>query len=114
MRNCILTRLQKKKKNSNEMSSTNEVENCPHINATSCRPPKATDRVYKEECVQCFKTWEDPEGIFVCLSCYNGGCFHHAQMHSKKRGHTIALNIKRMLKPQTVMDLLTKSSSTSL
>lgn len=76
------------------------MSSCTHIDSTSARAPKNTDRVHKEECTLCYKNWEDDEGIFVCLSCFNGGCTKHAGLHFKKRKHSLALNIKRVLKPQ--------------
>ncbi|KAF8497887.1 hypothetical protein F5888DRAFT_1803345 [Russula emetica] len=42
---------------------------------------------------------DDPEGIDVCLTCFNGGCVfaerHHAYTHYKKIGHAFAINVER-------------------
>jgi ubiquitin carboxyl-terminal hydrolase 5/13 len=76
------------------------MASCTHVDNNNTRSPKSTDRVHKEECTLCYKTWEDDEGIFVCLSCFNGGCKKHAELHYKKRKHPLVLNIKRVLKPQ--------------
>ena len=47
---------------------------------------------------------DDPEGIDVCLTCFNGGCLsaerHHAYTHYKKTGHAFALNVKRLPRPR--------------
>jgi hypothetical protein len=66
---------------------------------------------------------DSPEGIDVCLTCYNGGCTseerHHARSHWEKSGHPMVVNIRRTRKPgkervrlfcaSTVAVLLTKS-----
>ena len=48
---------------------------------------------------------DNPLGVEVCLSCFNGGCLdsvrHHARTHVYKLGHTFSLNVKRKLKPST-------------
>ncbi|KAI8983550.1 hypothetical protein BDB01DRAFT_722821, partial [Pilobolus umbonatus] len=44
---------------------------------------------------------DGPEGVDVCLTCFNGGCTgkerHHAQTHYQLSGHPLAVNIKRVL-----------------
>jgi uncharacterized UBP type Zn finger protein len=46
-----------------------------------------------------------PEGIDVCLSCFNGGCVddtrHHAPTHAQRSGHAFVVNVKRKLRPST-------------
>src|ERR1700735_838114 len=83
-------------------------------------PPTLSQSVHREECTQCFdnQVWssrdrrpsfdatpkDDPLGIDVCLTCFNGGCLsqgrHHAHTHSKKEDHQFALNIKRRPRPK--------------
>lgn len=45
-----------------------------------------------------------PEGVDVCLTCFNGGCAndqrHHARTHFEKYNHPFALNVKRKAKPK--------------
>ncbi|KAJ3522864.1 hypothetical protein NM688_g8810 [Phlebia brevispora] len=46
---------------------------------------------------------DQPLGIDVCLSCFNGGCLDsersHMRLHVAKSGHTFTVNIRRKLKP---------------
>ncbi|KAF8323856.1 ubiquitin carboxyl-terminal hydrolase 14 [Clavulina sp. PMI_390] len=67
-------------------------------------PPRLSDAVHREECTQCFDNQDGPEGVDVCLSCFNGGCLgperHHARTHFEKSKHPLSLNIKRIPKPK--------------
>ncbi|KAJ2878172.1 ubiquitin C-terminal hydrolase Ubp14, partial [Coemansia aciculifera] len=76
---------------------------CQHALAASLAPPSSSTPVYKEECTQCFDSQDTPEGVDVCLSCFNGGCpaepHNHAHQHSMKSGHYLTLNIRRKPKP---------------
>ncbi|KAI0470602.1 hypothetical protein GGR56DRAFT_136697 [Xylariaceae sp. FL0804] len=77
---------------------------CPHLESLSLSPPKPTQSVYREDCTQCFDSIDDPEGLDVCLQCFNGGCTGsstHAQLHHLMRQHPIALNIRRTRKQVT-------------
>ncbi|KAJ2504850.1 ubiquitin C-terminal hydrolase Ubp14, partial [Coemansia sp. RSA 2052] len=75
---------------------------CQHALAARLTPPSSSTPVYKEECTQCFDSQDTPEGVDVCLSCFNGGCpgepYNHAHQHSMKSGHYLALNIRRTAK----------------
>ncbi|KAI7903879.1 uncharacterized protein BX663DRAFT_505550 [Cokeromyces recurvatus] len=72
---------------------------CIHVETHPLTPPTAFDQVHKEECTQCFDNQDGPEGIDVCLTCFNGGCLdskrHHALTHSQLSGHPLAVNIRR-------------------
>ena len=97
---------------------------CSHLGQlTRLSQPKLSQSVHREECTQCFDdqvrsfklrfdAWairstgfsqDNPLGVEVCLSCFNGGCLdsgrHHARTHVYKLGHTFSLNVKRKLKP---------------
>lgn len=57
--------------------------------------------MYREDCTQCFDSIDDPAGLDVCLSCFNGGCAgdrKHNVLHYQNTGHPLALNIKRTRK----------------
>ncbi|CEP16653.1 hypothetical protein [Parasitella parasitica] len=73
---------------------------CSHIENATLNPPSALTQVHKEECTQCFDNQDGPEGIDVCLTCFNGGCVnkdrHHALTHSQLTGHPLAVNIRRI------------------
>ena len=47
---------------------------------------------------------DNPVGVDVCLTCFNGGCLsaerHHAHTHFKKTGHAFALNVRRRARPR--------------
>ncbi len=58
-------------------------------------PPSSFSKIYKDECCLCFKTPEDPDGIYVCLSCFHGGCRDHGDLHFSKTGHCLALKIEK-------------------
>ena len=74
---------------------------CPHIKDPQLRPPRPNQSVYREDCTQCFDSIDDPQGLDVCLSCFNGGCAgdrSHSQLHNHNTGHSVVLNIKRTRK----------------
>ncbi|ETN39622.1 uncharacterized protein HMPREF1541_05848 [Cyphellophora europaea CBS 101466] len=74
---------------------------CPHVNDPSLRPPRPTQSVYREDCTQCFDSIDDPAGLDVCLSCFNGGCAgerNHSKLHNSSSSHPLVLNIKRTRK----------------
>lgn len=57
--------------------------------------------MYREDCTQCFDSIDDPAGLDVCLSCFNGGCAgdrKHNLLHFQSTGHPLALNIQRTRK----------------
>ncbi|KJR89549.1 ubiquitin carboxyl-terminal hydrolase 5/13 [Sporothrix schenckii 1099-18] len=65
------------------------------------RPPTPAQSVYREDCTECFDSIDDPDGLDVCLQCFNGGCTgdrHHAKMHNIVWKHPLALNIRRTRK----------------
>lgn len=83
------------------------MASCLHASSTGAgvgfglHPPKPSDRVHKEECTQCFSSQDGPDGINVCLSCFNGGCTgtdskNHSVAHFDHFKHPFALNIKRV------------------
>ncbi|OXV06751.1 hypothetical protein Egran_05482 [Elaphomyces granulatus] len=73
---------------------------CVHTIA-DISPPQTSQAVYREDCTQCFDSADDPLGLNVCLSCFNGGCAgerNHAYLHYQRTGHPLVLNIKRTRK----------------
>lgn len=42
---------------------------------------KSKPQVYKEECMYCFKSWEEPDWIDVCVVCMQGFCPDHFPIH---------------------------------
>ncbi|KNE66072.1 hypothetical protein AMAG_10335 [Allomyces macrogynus ATCC 38327] len=73
---------------------------CPHV-ASVVRVPARGAAVYKDECSQCFHDWDQPEGVDVCLTCFNAACPSvHGIAHAFQRGHPVAVNLRRVPKPQ--------------
>ncbi|KAJ6624496.1 hypothetical protein B0H10DRAFT_2006189 [Mycena sp. CBHHK59/15] len=76
---------------------------CVHLSDLKrLESPRLSQSVHREECTQCFDNQDNPQGIEVCLSCFNGGCMeerHHMRTHLQKSGHRFTLNVKRKLKP---------------
>ncbi|KAJ3293305.1 hypothetical protein HK104_004606 [Borealophlyctis nickersoniae] len=77
---------------------------CPHVSPAGLSPATPATEVHKEECTLCFDSQDLPQGIDVCLKCFNGGCLendrNHSQLHYQKTKHPIVLNIKRVPKPK--------------
>lgn len=74
---------------------------CPHVESLNLSPPTPAQSVYREDCTQCFDSIDDPDGLDVCLQCFNGGCTgdrQHSALHSALRSHPLVLNIKRTRK----------------
>ncbi|RYP05886.1 hypothetical protein DL765_009696 [Monosporascus sp. GIB2] len=74
---------------------------CPHLESISLSPPTPAQCVYREDCPQCFDSIDDPEGLDVCLQCFNGGCAGlrlHSNLHHVTRSHPLAVNIRRTRK----------------
>ncbi|KAK8843356.1 hypothetical protein IAR55_007013 [Kwoniella newhampshirensis] len=74
---------------------------CSHIASLAeiVKPPTPSQQVHREECTLCFDGQDDPEGVLVCLECFNGGCFgegrRHAYLHFEKTGHALGVVVKR-------------------
>ncbi|PWN21423.1 ubiquitinyl hydrolase [Microstroma glucosiphilum] len=78
---------------------------CPHLSDsfTSLSAPRPSQQVHRDECTLCFDDQDGPEGIDVCLICFNGGCTgngdrEHSRLHWQKTGHAIVANVKRRRK----------------
>lgn len=80
------------------------------------QPPRVSQQVHKEECTLCFDDQDGPNGIDVCLTCFNGACCgpsspteldndrKHSELHHAKTGHALVLNIKRRPKPKQITE----------
>ncbi|KAL8831772.1 MAG: hypothetical protein Q9170_005162 [Blastenia crenularia] len=74
---------------------------CKHVDSAELRAPTPAQAVYREDCTQCFDSIDDPNGLDVCLYCFNGGCCsdrNHAALHHRSSKHPLVLNIKRSRK----------------
>lgn len=79
---------------------------CPHLSAafTALSPPRPSQQVHKEECTLCFDDHDGPNGIDVCLLCFNGGCTgnrdrEHSRLHYEKTQHALVVNVRRTRRP---------------
>ncbi|SJX60336.1 related to ubiquitin-specific processing protease [Sporisorium reilianum f. sp. reilianum] len=79
---------------------------CPHLSAafTALAPPRPSQHVHKEECTLCFDDQDGPNGIDVCLLCFNGACTgngdrEHSRLHFEKTQHALVVNIRRTHRP---------------
>jgi ubiquitin carboxyl-terminal hydrolase 5/13 len=74
---------------------------CTHLDAAAkkFKRPNRSQLVHREECTLCFDGQDGPDGVVVCLQCFNGGCLDsdrkHAYLHSDKCSHPIGVVIKR-------------------
>ncbi|TPX51477.1 hypothetical protein SeMB42_g00703 [Synchytrium endobioticum] len=78
---------------------------CTHVVTAGLKAPTLCTPIYKDECTQCFDSPDLPQGVDVCLSCFNGGCLDNDRNHAlshflKNPSHAIALNMKRVRKPK--------------
>ncbi|PWZ02709.1 ubiquitinyl hydrolase [Testicularia cyperi] len=80
---------------------------CPHLSAAFAvlAPPRPSQQVHKEECTLCFDDHDGPDGVDVCLLCFNGGCTgnndrQHSRLHFEKTQHALVVNVKRVPKPK--------------
>ncbi|RPA79660.1 ubiquitinyl hydrolase [Ascobolus immersus RN42] len=84
------------------------MQACSHIVGAGLRPPSAAQSVHREDCTQCFDSIDDPAGLNVCLSCFNGGCAfserNHAGLHYQLTQHPLVVNIKRTKKKRKERD----------
>ncbi|KAF8476080.1 hypothetical protein BDZ91DRAFT_769959 [Kalaharituber pfeilii] len=80
---------------------------CSHVQQSRLQPPGPRASVHREDCTQCFDSIDDPTGLNVCLSCFNGGCTgdrNHAKLHYQLSQHPLVLNIRRTKKPKVERD----------
>ncbi|CAO1637383.1 unnamed protein product [Parajaminaea phylloscopi] len=82
---------------------------CQHLTEAfaNLNPPRPSQQVHRDECTLCFDDQDGPNGIDVCLLCFNGGCTgngdrEHARLHFLKTGHALVANVKRRRKPRAV------------
>lgn len=71
---------------------------CQHVD--ELKSVRSFSNVTRDECTQCFESQDQPEGVNVCLTCFNCGCISqgHSQIHYERTGHALALNIHRKLR----------------
>ncbi|ODV96661.1 hypothetical protein PACTADRAFT_48487 [Pachysolen tannophilus NRRL Y-2460] len=83
---------------------------CSHISefAPLIQPPSSSQDVYKDDCMYCFSTAFNKDGLNICLKCFQSFCYkEHDQLHFNKRGdsHGIFLNYQKIQRPQLETEL---------
>lgn len=74
------------------------MASCSHVASANLAPPGPNESVYREDCTLCFDNIDQPDGLDVCLHCFNGGCASermHGRQHAQQSQHPLAVNIKR-------------------
>eukprot|EP01112_Ceratiomyxa_fruticulosa_P021199 TRINITY_DN7397_c0_g1_i1.p1 TRINITY_DN7397_c0_g1~~TRINITY_DN7397_c0_g1_i1.p1 ORF type:complete len:784 (+),score=202.72 TRINITY_DN7397_c0_g1_i1:173-2524(+) len=80
----------------------------------SVRVPNANSRVYKDECAYSFHTQRHPGGLNVCLYDWIGVGPKYVQLHRKKTGHSLYLNIRQVKKEKPIEETKTSSEEPPL
>ena len=67
---------------------------CPH--STKVTRVAGDPKVFKEECMYCYKTWDEPNWIEVCAVCLQGFCPEHFPIHQLSHpGHSCTVRVSR-------------------
>ncbi|KAJ1505476.1 hypothetical protein HMI55_001577, partial [Coelomomyces lativittatus] len=74
---------------------------CEHFKHDFLKTIPVGARIAKEECSQCYLTWDSEGGLDICLTCFNTGCSStHSSLHSLLHQHPISLHLQRSLVPK--------------
>ncbi|VIO95146.1 Ubiquitin carboxyl-terminal hydrolase family protein [Brugia malayi] len=77
-----------------------EMDVASKICSLTYRPPTLGDKIFKDECMYCFKTPLHPGGLYVCLEGFSGFCIDHAMGYYKRtarKGFLWCKQVKKML-----------------
>ena len=66
---------------------------CSH--ASEAKQAKHFDKVFKDECMLCFRSPLSPGGLYVNLNTFQGFCRHHVDLDHECSGNVLYLNIKQ-------------------
>lgn len=82
-----------------------KMNHCTHWQTAGLEPPRASQKVYRDECCHCFHSQDDELGVDVCLSCFQAGCLEPGRDHARGHrslfpDHSFTLNVKRREKPR--------------
>ncbi|KAI1717809.1 ubiquitin carboxyl-terminal hydrolase domain-containing protein [Ditylenchus destructor] len=70
--------------NENSMIATADVENIIQTEGAALTAPQENQKVYKDECVYCYRTPFFPGGLYVCLKKFVALCPHHIGHYAEK------------------------------
>ncbi|CAG2114220.1 unnamed protein product, partial [Medioppia subpectinata] len=68
------------------------------------RIPVQNDKIYKDECVFSFDSPLSPDGLYVCLNTFLGFGRDFVELHHKKTGNAVFLNLKRIAREMPQSD----------
>lgn len=63
--------------------------------AGEAKQAKKFDKVFKDECMVCFRSPFSPDGLYVNLNTFQGFCRHHVDLDHERSGNVLYLNIKQ-------------------
>ncbi|KAG7673554.1 hypothetical protein KSW81_006756 [Nannochloris sp. 'desiccata'] len=67
--------------------------------AGEAKQAKKFDKVFKDECMVCFRSPFSPDGLYVNLNTFQGFCRHHVDLDHERSGNVLYLNIKQTKVP---------------
>jgi uncharacterized UBP type Zn finger protein len=80
---------------------------CQHLTEANFTKSLQGRKIFKDQCVRCFREpviallmQSHPEGLFVCLKCFNGFCSEHLHSHDATHNHPLYLRITAQLRPK--------------
>ncbi|KAL3997127.1 Ubiquitin carboxyl-terminal hydrolase family protein [Acanthocheilonema viteae] len=77
-----------------------EMDVASKICSLTYRPPALSDKIFKDECMYCFKTPLHSGGLYVCLERFAGFCTDHVMGYYKRtarKGFLWCKQVKKML-----------------
>lgn len=63
--------------------------------ASQAKVAKHFDKVWKDECMMCFRSPFSPGGLYVNLNSFQGFCRHHVDLDHQRSGNNLYLHIKQ-------------------
>jgi ubiquitin carboxyl-terminal hydrolase 5/13 len=63
--------------------------------ASEAKQAKHFDKVFKDECMMCFRSPFSPDGLYVNLNTFQGFCRHHMDLDHERSGNVLYLHIKQ-------------------
>ena len=63
--------------------------------ASQAKVAKHFDKVYKDECMLCFRSPFSPWGLYVNLNSFQSFCRHHVDLDHQRAGINLYLHIKQ-------------------
>uniref|UniRef100_A0A0N4ZNJ6 Ubiquitin carboxyl-terminal hydrolase n=1 Tax=Parastrongyloides trichosuri TaxID=131310 RepID=A0A0N4ZNJ6_PARTI len=84
------------------------------IDGKSISVCSSQDKVFKDECMYCFKTPFSDGGLFVCLKTFVGFCLEHVKEYVNRQSKYIFLNIIKKTVEKEIQEPLEKISKLAI